>query len=1097
MSDAAAVADYAERRTALDPGRSFIVQAPAGSGKTELLIQRYLVLLARVRQPEEIAAITFTIKAAAEMRARVLDALAQARGGPRPEEPQRALTWESARAVIDRDAVLGWRLEQHAERMRIQTMDALCASLSGQMPLVAGFGARPETLEDAAELYVEAARATLELLAEPGEAATHVARLLEHLDNNVPLAEGLIAAMLAKRDQWLRRRYVPDRGLLEAALAEVRREAVARVRALWPAEAGAPPVRGEDFDAWLDLCGGLLTAKGTWLKASALAQSLADHTELCTALHALRKMPPARYSDAQWEALGAIARLLPVAVAQLKLVFAARGQVDFAEIAQGALLALGEPDAPTDLMLALDYRIQHILVDEFQDTSFTQHALIESLTAGWQPDDGRTLFLVGDPMQSIYRFREAEVGLFLRARREGIGAVRMRPLTLHVNFRSQAGIVDWVNRSFERILPEREDYAAGAVSYTPSVPVHPAQAEAVRVHAFFDDAGETEAERVVALARAAKNDGTVAILVRGRTHLQHIVPALKRAGVRFSAIEIEPLARRQPVQDLLALARGLSHPGDRVAWLAVLRAPFCGLTLADLHALCGPGPDAAASRRAAPAAQLDLFSPADAAPRSPEKPSYPDERTVWEALRDEKRLALLSADGRARLERVRPVLDRALSERSRGTLRERVESVWLRLGGPAGIDETDLEDAEIFLDYLGEREQAGEIADPAAFEAGMAKLYALPDLRSDGSVQIMTIHNAKGLEFDTVIVPGLGKAPPQRETNLLLWMERATGAASSLLLAPIKEAGTERDPIYAYLSRLDRERESHEDARVLYVAATRAKKRLHLLGSTKRPEESDDPKRAAPRPTQRSLLEKLWPAVEADFAAAAGVFSAEGGRRGPAEATIDQDLRRLPLGWSLPPLPASVSSTGPAERAAPRDDIEFSWAGETARRIGSVAHRWLQRIAAEETRGWDRPRLEAMRAQFRRQLAARGVAEGELEDAASRVLAALGNALDDPRGRWLLGPQREARNEYRLTALVDGERREVIVDRTFLDAQGRRWIVDYKTSSHEGADVESFLDRERERYSAQLAAYARILGGASKPRLGLYFPLVPGWREWE
>src|SRR5205085_11902534 len=101
---------------ALQPERSFIVQAPAGSGKTELLIQRYLVLLSRVDEPEEIAAITFTKKSTAEMRKRVLDALAQARSGERPAEPHRALPWQHARAALARDAARGWHLEENAAR---------------------------------------------------------------------------------------------------------------------------------------------------------------------------------------------------------------------------------------------------------------------------------------------------------------------------------------------------------------------------------------------------------------------------------------------------------------------------------------------------------------------------------------------------------------------------------------------------------------------------------------------------------------------------------------------------------------------------------------------------------------------------------------------------------------------------------------------------------------------------------------------------------------------------------------------------------------------------------------------------------------------
>src|SRR5262249_42141041 len=150
----------------------------------------------------------------------------------------------------------------------------------------------------------------------------------------------------------------------------------------------------------------------------------------------------------------------------------------------GALLALGNEGEPTDLMLALDYRIRHVLVDEFQDTSHSQFELLKRLTSGWEPGDGRTLFLVGDPMQSIYRFREADVALFVRAWNEGIGGVRLEPVALSANFRSDAGIVEWVNASFERIMPSEDDVTRGAVRYAPSHPVHPHAGKAVHMHAF-------------------------------------------------------------------------------------------------------------------------------------------------------------------------------------------------------------------------------------------------------------------------------------------------------------------------------------------------------------------------------------------------------------------------------------------------------------------------------------------------------------------------------------------------------------------------------------------------------------------------------------
>jgi ATP-dependent exoDNAse (exonuclease V) beta subunit len=110
-----------------------------------------------------------------------------------------------------------------------------------------------------------------------------------------------------------------------------------------------------------------------------------------------------------------------------------------------------------------------------------------------------------------------------------------------------------------------------------------------------------------------------------------------------------------------------------------------------------------------------------------------------------------------------------------------------------------------------------------------------------------------------------------------------------------------------------------------------------------------------------------------------------------------------------------------------------------------------------------------------------------------RALAALAAAVADPRGRWVLGPHPHAATEHRLTVAADGVVRRLVIDRLFTTAAGERWIVDYKTSAHEGADRAGFLDRERDRYAAQLERYAQALGGTS--RLGLYFPLLGGWRE--
>ena len=201
-------------------------------------------------------------------------------------------------------------------------------------------------------------------------------------------------------------------------------------------------------------------------------------------------------------------------------------------------------------------------------------------------------------------------------------------------------------------------------------------------------------------------------------------------------------------------------------------------------------------------------------------------------------------------------------------------------------------------------------------------------------------------------------------------------------------------------------------------------------------------------------------------------------------------LRRLPVNFVLPAPPAPVAWQAPPEGRDAEQQIEFSWVTETARHVGTVVHRWLQRIADDGLEGWDTNRVERLRSRFRIELRQRGVSPAELEKAANLVATALQNTITDERGRWLLRPHPEARSEYRLRDAM----RRYVIDRVLRDEDGVRWIVDFKTSRHEGADIEAFLDRERERHGPQLERYAHALGEA---RLGLYFALLRGWREWD
>ena len=197
------VADQHQRRRALDPLRSFCVTAPAGSGKTELLIQRFLTLLARVELPEEVLAITFTRKAAAEMRARIVDALERALDDQPPADAHSALTWTLARQALENDRQQGWELLAGPARLNIKTIDGYCAGLTRQMPVLSSFGGAVAPVDDARPYYLEATRAMLELLESSHAVAADLADIMLHFHNNWPRLENLLVSMLARRDQWL------------------------------------------------------------------------------------------------------------------------------------------------------------------------------------------------------------------------------------------------------------------------------------------------------------------------------------------------------------------------------------------------------------------------------------------------------------------------------------------------------------------------------------------------------------------------------------------------------------------------------------------------------------------------------------------------------------------------------------------------------------------------------------------------------------------------------------------------------------------------------------------------------------------------------
>ena len=1125
------VVDYEARQQALSPDKSFIIQAPAGSGKTGLLIQRYLRLLSLVEVPEEIIAITFTRKAAAEMQGRILNAMNMAAMNQTEFESEHdKTTYQLAKAVLKRDQQKRWQIIENPGRLRLQTIDSLCAYLTRQMPMLARLGTQPETLDNAEHLYQKAAINTLAELESGADWSEAIANLVFHLDNDLPRIKNLIVNMLKKRDQWLRHVVQDhDRNDMEQSLVRLVEDQLSVTTALFPrefeiefldlmqfaaknlAESGLenriasclsissmPDNKASNLELWRGITELLLTSKGKWRKTLTIkngfppprgnkfeddertsnkkrVQSLLTELQkvdgLQDSLATVNSLPSVSYTDAEWIIVNALCELLKLAAGQLRIIFAEHNQMDFIGIADSALNALGTVDSPTALALQLDYQIKHLLVDEYQDISANQYRLLQSLTREWSMNDGRSLFLVGDPMQSIYRFREAEVSLFIKTFDDAsLGNIPLKNLLLSVNFRSQKGLVNWVNDKFTDIFPRKDDQFTGGVSYSSADAYSKTiSSNNVRVYPLYGSACQEESQHVVKIIQEIKQtspDDNIAVLVRSRSHLNKIVPALRTEQISFKAIDIEALGSQSSIQDLLALTRAFLFQADRVAWLACLRAPWCGLSLESLYILC----------------------------------NHNREKTVWECLCNTELVNQLPDEQNSRLQVFKKIYLIIQQLKQRLSIRDAVESFWIQLGGPATLtNKTDLENSSTYFSLLEKLDKGGSIIDLKQLVDHVSQLYAEVGLKTDNQIQVMTIHKSKGLEFDHVILLGLGRTPRSNQDDLLVWsLTQRNHGQEDLILAPIREAEQNQAPIYNYINNTNKTKQRHEDTRLLYVAITRAKKTCHLIGHTSLKETKGE--LSCKPPLSGSLLSYLWPTVETLYEKNIPATSEESEEE--LILMINQETTRLCKDWQHPEPPPGLIGQQLIEGKTESEPvlIEFEWAGETIKHVGSIVHRAIQSIAEQGIVKWTTERINAQQQDFENALKQLNVPSHERIDALECIVKALTNMITDERGQWILSiKHKHQQNEYPISGIINDKLSNAVLDRTFVDAENNRWIIDYKISRHEGKNSDAFLDHEQERYRKQLEKYGSLMKqlGEKNIKLGLYFPLLQGWREWK
>jgi ATP-dependent exoDNAse (exonuclease V) beta subunit len=1199
--------DQFQREQALDSTRSILVQAPAGSGKTTLLIERFLTLLGEVDEPGQVVAITFTNAAAAEMRNRILDEV-------RKPEPS-----QLARRALDRSTARGWKLLDLPAQLRISTIDSFCRDLALQQPLLSGLGGGLDIAEQPNDLYRRAARHTLEQIGKPGFTALGeaVEELLMWRDNNWRELEDLLVDMLSKRDRWMRGfvlSHSPDldalRERLERPFANAVRDALTQIgllldrvpsageEALLLARFACTQPGGEahrelaelaEFpnapfltadaleeahQALLCMTHLLLTNDGTFRKRIdkslgfpadrkpekarilSLIAGLATVPGLESSLAAVRELPPVRYTEDDWLIVRACFTLLRHAAAQLQVVFAEVAAVDFIEVAQIAQSVLKSDDGlPTDAAFAVADGIRHLLVDEFQDTSRRQHQLLAGLIAAWPDRTARTCFAVGDPMQSIYFFREADAELFTRVKEIGLEISNAETLPLDfvplsANFRTTPTLVRRLNEVFAQVF-STDDGSGVAFSSAEPFPQNRTggsqyfklhidfyqQAihnESINTHAYVEpeDSQADQVGQIVELirshrpateeARAASKKYRIAVLARARKSLAPIAQALHQAAIPFRAVDLEKLAARPEVLDALALARALLNPEDRVAWLGVLRAPWCGLTLDDLHTLTSAD-DSALLARPVP----DLLA---------------------------ERLPLLSESGRSAAQRVLSAVVSVPSLRARqpiASLGTCLEQVWLSLGGADCCDPTARANLDLLWSCL-DRLPAGEqdLLGPA-LSAALDKLTALPDpaASSDCGVQLMTIHKSKGLEFEVVIVPDLQAKTAGGSRKLLSWLERGIAPQgesgldpsgpnpsepaeeiTEFLVAPLPSRGADSGRSKAWVDHVYRDRESQETRRILYVAATRAREELHLFARpTYKVEANGDFSLVTPA---AGLLSTAWPALEDEVrtrfdewkltqkpAASAGeqgadaeieslAASAESNlfamqSAGPA-AVNPTHIRRLPKDYSRAQLRGfAASAAGPAISGL---DGSLPYArhegGLLSRALGSAVHSLLEELVhLRTTADWQvvRAALHKFEPRIAAQIRAAGLSPTQAAQIAADALQIALNASQDPTGDWILSPHPEAASEVRWTGVVAGTLTNVRVDRVFragpiprTEEQEAWWIIDYKTAHADNLDPAAALPQLRPLFALQLETYAQVLrnlhGADAQIRAGLYYP---------
>ncbi len=1119
------LADSFERSRALDPAVSFHLEAPAGSGKTFLLTARFLRLLGMVDHPQQILALTFTNKAAGEMQERVGKYLRRAASNQPSENALDAELLASAQKALERhdkrrDLILS------GELLRIQTYHSFCYALVSQAPLEAGIIPGASLLVEPDQIYFlrEAIdRTLLQIMEQPPESPQRSAlenRLL-YLNNSWPMLSAELEDLMQRREALVDLIGILDRqrtvdyvsrsirelvetelGALESSfksvslahfwtdfLADLHRNGAALAAKLPPV---VPRHAWEELPQWMAITEALLTKEGKPRKQfgpasgfysgfkktewGASIESLASTA--VDRLHRIRELPGIDAASPDFETLWDLILLLNAVMQAYEDRCRSRRLLDFSTL-ETAALRLFSSSEPSDLQLLLDHQIRHVLIDEFQDTSYRQWELLQRLFAGWSSEEGRTLFVVGDPKQSIYGFRKAEVRLFLEALNglplDGFRKLPLEPLALSTNFRSEPHLIEWCNDLFHRTVmadpkadldevPFKSSSASPKFisgSFTPAIPelfLFISRPDALT-------ARRREADWLARHIHEARNshggDFEAGILLFTRTHLPIYLDALQRYGVSVQVSEGLKLLERPEVQYLWQLCRALVLPHDDLAWASQLRSPWLSLNYREIYSL------------------------------SLEEPAPWVEKIRTFAQKDE-RIAQFWED----LKGVRRRLGHE-------PLANVMEDAWIALGGARSAAKRwgsrGLASSRRFFDLVREAEVHEPIQTLMRLDQLLEHAYEPVDPESALSkISLMTIHKAKGLEFDSVYLPFTDWSPTLRERSNQppYLLERLPGSSERHLLAarPDRRRG-EPDPVYRWLHNLHIDRRWGEAKRLFYVAVTRARSKLYMSGLLPWRGNAGSP--VFPAQTPLTWLNDHYSIADSlDIKS----FTMDG-----EESNLDECLSRwekslktkdLDFQINVEPKAAAVSFSSPEEapeilvRPAPfeRERPFFQVRSPSAFTPMETSSSSRHKTASADSALWGAlihkllesygkhgilPSIEEICGYLIRE----GVEEEEALETARRSIVEVDRCIADP---WLAGlydlPEEQRCIEHPLEAwhssraLYSG-----VIDLAAHD--GEKWLlIDFKTSapSSDDENLEEFFREEMEKYAPQLQAYREM-----------------------